>query len=264
LPRKPNRNELLCVSLHGDYRYDQLKNTNEETQAQEATLRAALIEELRQTPLIVIGYSGRDASLMEAVEAAYCLNGSGSLYWCGFGDGEIPMRLAGLIGKARAAGRSAYYIPSSGFDDLLLRVALHSLDANKAEEAREALQLEEQDPTDTRAEYLLPELTTSGVIKSNAFPLTPPGEIFQFDLKKWPEEKAWEYFKKSTEGKSVVAAPFKGKGYAFGTIDDIRSAFVGNLGEKVERVPINDVDLRYEDSVINSLIRRALVLAFCS
>src|ERR1700686_3972616 len=28
LPRKPNRNELLCVSLHGDYRYDQLKNTN--------------------------------------------------------------------------------------------------------------------------------------------------------------------------------------------------------------------------------------------
>jgi NAD-dependent SIR2 family protein deacetylase len=45
LPRKPNRTELLCVSLHGDYRYDYLKNTSEELQQQEETLRAQLCEE---------------------------------------------------------------------------------------------------------------------------------------------------------------------------------------------------------------------------
>jgi hypothetical protein len=47
LPRKPKRNELVCVSLHGDYRYDPLKNTTTELQQQEATLRGALIEELK-------------------------------------------------------------------------------------------------------------------------------------------------------------------------------------------------------------------------
>ena len=262
LTRKPNRNEILCVSLHGDYRYDQLKNTSEEIQAQDATLRAALIEELRHTPLIVSGYSGRDASLMNALETAYGENGTGTLYWCGFGDAEITPRVARLIEKGRAGGRSAYYIPSGGFDDLLLRIALHSLGANEAEEARQILQLREPGATEVRADFCLPELSTCGIIKSNAFPLVPPGEIYEFSLKKWPEGKTWEYFKNSTEGKLLIAAPFKGKGYAFGTIDDIRLAFGRNVGEKIERVPINDEDLRYEDGVINSLIRRALVTAF--
>ena len=48
LPRLAQRSELLCVSLHGDYRYDELKNTPEELQRQEKALRNALIEELRQ------------------------------------------------------------------------------------------------------------------------------------------------------------------------------------------------------------------------
>ena len=64
LPRKQSRNELLCVSLHGDYRYDPLKNTAAELQEQEHLLRAALVESITDTPLIVAGYSGRDASLL--------------------------------------------------------------------------------------------------------------------------------------------------------------------------------------------------------
>jgi NAD-dependent SIR2 family protein deacetylase len=39
--------ELQCVSMHGDYRYDPLKNTQGELAAQEAELRAALIILLR-------------------------------------------------------------------------------------------------------------------------------------------------------------------------------------------------------------------------
>src|SRR5262249_55053025 len=56
--RQPRRGELLCVSLHGDYRYDQLKNTNNELQQQEAQLKDALVAELQHTTLIVLGYSG--------------------------------------------------------------------------------------------------------------------------------------------------------------------------------------------------------------
>lgn len=33
--RSPAKGELLCVSVHGDYRYDQLKNTPAELQKQE-------------------------------------------------------------------------------------------------------------------------------------------------------------------------------------------------------------------------------------
>jgi len=34
-------------------------------------LRDALVEQVKDTPLIVVGYSGRDASLMAALEEGY-------------------------------------------------------------------------------------------------------------------------------------------------------------------------------------------------
>jgi hypothetical protein len=264
LPRRPNRNEILCVSLHGDYRYDYLKNTGEELQEQEAALRKGFIDEARLTPVIVIGYSGRDASLLEAFGAAYSQTGTGTLYWCGFGDAEVPTPVRRLIEKARAAGRSAYYIPAGGFDDLLRRITLHCLRPAESVEAVQLVQSQEREPTDVRADFFLPDLPTSGISKSNAFPFIPPGEVFEFELTKWPEQKSWDYFEKCTEGKLVVAVPFKSKGYAFGTIDDIRLAFKGNLRSKIERVPINDVDLQYDDGAINSLVRRAVVSVLAS
>jgi hypothetical protein len=260
-PRKPNRNELLCVSMHGDYRYDSLKNTSAETRSQEEGLRLVLIEELARTPLIVVGYSGRDSSIMSTLEEAYTATGTGAIYWCGFGD-DIPKDVVALITKARAAGRAAYYIPASGFDDLLVRLTLHSLEAAEAEEVRQILQLREQNPTEIRLDFVLPDLGSCGIIKSNAFPFIPPGEIYEFSLKDWPDKKAWEYFKQAVENQPVVAAPFKGKCYAFGTVDGIRKAFGANVAERIDRVPINEVDLRYQDGVINFLIRAALIRAF--
>jgi hypothetical protein len=39
--RRASAGELLHVALHGDYRYDALKNTGEETHEQDANLRGA-------------------------------------------------------------------------------------------------------------------------------------------------------------------------------------------------------------------------------
>src|SRR5262249_26572039 len=120
--------------MHGDYCYDLLKNTSDELQQQEAALRQALIDELRETSLLVTGYSGRDQSLMEALHGAYAVPGTGTLYWCGFSDSDIPSHVQTLIRHARAHGRQAYYVATLGFDDLLTRLALHCLrgEARKA------------------------------------------------------------------------------------------------------------------------------------
>ena len=60
---------------------------------QEAALCAALINELRDTSLVVSGYSGRDELLMNALKEAYGQPGNGLLYWCGFGDSDPPAHL---------------------------------------------------------------------------------------------------------------------------------------------------------------------------
>ncbi len=45
--RPQSNGELRVVSIHGDYRYDKLKNTDTELQQQEANLSAELLHELR-------------------------------------------------------------------------------------------------------------------------------------------------------------------------------------------------------------------------
>ena len=254
---------MVCVSLHGDYRYDALKNTPQELQQQERLLRDALVEQLKDIPLMVSGYSGRDASLMAALRDAYSRPGTGVLYWFGFGDEDMPEDVRILIMMARANGHSAYYVPSGGFDDLMLRIALHCLEGDAVKEARDLLAAQAPTPTEESIDFTLTELPTCGIIKSNAFPFTPPAEIYEFDLKDWPKEKVWAYFDNATAGREIVAAPFK-KAYAFGTIDGIRTAFADRIGEKIERVPINDIDLRIEDGAISSLIRRAVVRAMAA
>jgi hypothetical protein len=163
--------------LHGDYRYDPLKNTAAELQQQEKVLREALVGQLKDGPLLVVGYSGRDASLMAALEDGYSIPGTGVLYWCGFGDGEVPERVRRLLDRARAKGRAAYYVQSGGFDDLMLRIALHCLEGTAVDEARELMMAQAPIPTEKRVDFTLTEKPTCGIIKSNAFPLTPPAEI---------------------------------------------------------------------------------------
>jgi len=261
LSRPPGKGEILCVSLHGDYRYDALKNTTDELRHQEEELRKALVDELKNTPLIVIGYSGRDRSIMEALKAAYAVPGTGTLYWCGFSDDEIPDHIADLIRHARSAGREAFYVPSLGFDDLLTRLALHCLVGEARERARASISKLAPPDLLSRSPFQITTRSTTSLIKSNAFEMECPSEVFQFDLKDWPPEKAWGWLRQQTHGHSVVAVPLKGKVLAIGLLDDIKKAFRDNIKDPIERAPVVPDEYRYDDSAISNLMRTGLVQA---
>ena len=83
--RTENSQELLYIALHGDYKYSELKNTATELDSQQGTFKDRLKEYFVDKNLIVIGYSGRDKSLMEALTDAFSCPGAGRLYWCGYG-----------------------------------------------------------------------------------------------------------------------------------------------------------------------------------
>ena len=262
--RQPNKGEILCVSLHGDYRYDQLKNTTTELQKQETALQSALITELQTTPLIVSGYSGRDESIMKTFETAYAKPGTGGLYWCGFSDGDIPDHVVRLLRRARAAGRDAFYVPSLGFDDLMTRLALHCLEGTALKEAREALAHIAPDDLLKRSPFRIDNLPTTTLIKSNAFEIECPSELLQFELKYWPDPKKWTWLQEQTNGHNVVAVPLKGKVLAIGLIDDVREIFGDNIKGEIERVPVAPEEYRFENSAVVSLMRDALTAAMAS
>ena len=259
IDRITQRGELLCVSLHGDYRYDKLMNTPNELQRQEEVIRNALVQEMRERPFIVCGYSGRDQSIMDALMAASSEKGPGTLYWCGYGDGDIPAPVAELIKHARANGKTAYYVPSLGFDDLMTRLALHCLEGEARETARH--DINELTPPEllAREAFALPEYRSNTIIKSNCFEIDCPSEVLSFDLKDWPKERTWSWLRDQIATQPVAAVPFKGKILALGTVDAVKDAFADNIKGPVERVPVSPHELRFEDGAIICLMREALV-----
>jgi NAD-dependent SIR2 family protein deacetylase len=114
----------LLGKLHGDFQSRRLKNTEDELRNQDAELRQCLVRACQAGGLVVTGYSGRDASVMDALEEAID-NGNGfpqGLFWIVRSGGSAP-RVAALLDKARVAGVSdAHLIEVPTFDELLADV----------------------------------------------------------------------------------------------------------------------------------------------
>src|ERR1035438_5187255 len=102
----------LLVKLHGDFQSRRLKNTADELVRQDERLRRCLVEASKRLGLIVVGYSGRDTSVMDALEEAID-NGRGyaaGLYWICRPDVAPYRRALSLIANAKAAGIGAHLI----------------------------------------------------------------------------------------------------------------------------------------------------------
>ena len=122
--------ELLCIALHGDYKYGALKNTEKELDSQDGELVKALLHELTNRDLIVMGYSGRDQSLMNALQQVYSTKGAGKLFWCGYGT-RVSSEVKALVEMANKNGRAAFYIPTEGFDSTMYAIARHCMSENR-------------------------------------------------------------------------------------------------------------------------------------
>ncbi|MCV2217735.1 SIR2 family protein [Thauera sp. Sel9] len=263
LYRNPGEGEMQCISLHGDYRYDALKNTRRELEEQETELRKVLLEKLRTHPVLVCGYSGRDRSVMQVFYDAYRESaGKNPLYWAQYGDSDPPSEVRRLISANEGTEPFGYHIPNVVFDDLMRRLVLHVTSQEDRERIELTLSRFKADPVSQRTAFSLPSLPVTGLVKSNAFPMVPPREIIEFDLLEWPAPgTVWSTLREIGDRHGFVAAPFRGKVYAMATIDQLKAAFGANVNGTFNRVAISDEDLRYEDGTGNQLMRRAVVIS---
>jgi hypothetical protein len=262
--RTSKTGELLVVSLHGDYRYDHLKNTTEEIKLREHDLEVGLIEEIKNSPVIISGYSGRDETIMTAFSRGVEQKGPGTLYWCVQDPANIPKPVLDLIKEARAHGRTAYVVPTSGFDDVMVRLALHCLDSAGQVRATQLISQNSGGSDTPRKPFRIDSAEPTSILKSNAFEVECPSEVLAFELKEWPKEHVWKWVREQTAKKPVVAVPFKSQMFALGTVDDIRACFGDNIKDRPQRAPISEDSLRFEDGAITSLMREALIRSMVS
>ena len=112
------------VKLHGDFRSRRLKNTGDELRHQDKRLRQFFIDSCKRFGLVVIGYSGRDDSIMDSLEEALKPNEPNvsfpqGLFWLHRGDEPPLPRVQRLLLSAKGAGVEAGLIRVENFDEVM-------------------------------------------------------------------------------------------------------------------------------------------------
>ena len=110
----------LLVKLHGDFKSTRLKNIAAELQEQDASLRAAFFACCGRYGLVVVGYSGRDQSVMDVLGAA--LDGPtpfpGGIRWVARDPEDVLPAVSDFLSAADRAGVDVAVIPVATFDEL--------------------------------------------------------------------------------------------------------------------------------------------------
>ena len=80
-----------------------------------------LIDSCRRSGLVVAGYSGRDGSIMDALEEALEQESAfpAGLFWLHRGDDPPLPRVGQLLARATNAGVEAALVPVENFDETL-------------------------------------------------------------------------------------------------------------------------------------------------
>lgn len=108
-------NRPKIIKLHGDYLFDDIKNTLKETESLEANTKEKFIEFSKEHGMIVVGYSGQDRSIIDILnyllrQEEYLKNG---LYWCFRDEDEIPHEVRKILWRDKV-----YCVKIDGFDEL--------------------------------------------------------------------------------------------------------------------------------------------------
>lgn len=110
----------LLAKIHGDFQSADLKNTEQELGEQDARMRGVLEACAQRFALVVVGYSGRDASVMNALTDALDVEGaySGGIYWMTRSPSGLLPAVHEFLEAAAAKGVSANLLVSETFDEL--------------------------------------------------------------------------------------------------------------------------------------------------
>lgn len=119
-----NEEYPLYCKLHGDFRYDSVKNLSADLAHQDRQLALCMQSAAGRFGFIVAGYSGRDASIMALFQDALAQPNPfpSGLFWTSIKGASVLPAVTTLIEAAQARGVNAAIVEIETFDALLLRL----------------------------------------------------------------------------------------------------------------------------------------------
>ena len=247
----------LIVKLHGDYFSDKIKNTTDELQTQDKKLRDILSISLDTNGLCVMGYSGRDKSIMDVLRESVKKSSSFSngLFWFTRAGSEPLKNVIDLIDAAKANGKQAEIVEIETFDTAWADL-IKGFD-NIPQEDYESLnqhyhRISNQPLPDAGRKYPL--------LRLNAIPILDyPATARLYKCNAGNTKDIKEHITKS--GTPILAIRKQAGIVGFGADKDFKMAFEDYGDYDTDLFQITEKDLMYDDSAMKGLITSSLLKA---
>jgi hypothetical protein len=217
----------VLVKLHGDYRYDKLQNTEEELKSLDDELRKYLLQACKENGLVVVGYSGRDESVMSSLERAASEGGlRKGLYRCVREGDLIAERVRNLMGKVIQQGGRGGFVEIASFDEFLFQIYRQcSLKDSEIDRKAEAL-FEQRRPFTIVTQKDPRNVLKLTALKIVDYPTTP--YRFRTSIESWRE------LRETVGPHPIIAGLLSGCVLAFGRRELIQSVFEGKITDTEE------------------------------
>lgn len=238
-----NEEYPIYVKVHGDFRYQSLKNLAEDLATQDAELGKCAVSAWNRFGLVVAGYSGRDESVMALFKSV--LDGPNpfphGLFWTTL-RGRAPLQaVTDLITAAKAKGVRAEIVEIETFDSLLSRLWRQL--PTRPEELVKAVGR----TTDLKVSIELPSNgTRPPILRTNALPINGlPDNCWRLQFKSEVDWEALRAGERRSEG--AVLCTKETEIWAWGREDEVRKAYgedlcevsVSELGDRIGELGSN-------------------------
>ncbi|WP_241308305.1 SIR2 family protein [Enterobacter hormaechei] len=112
-------NRPKIIKLHGDFLFDDIKNTIRKLESLEDNMRTKFRQYANEFGMIVVGYAGNDRSIMDTLNTLLHSDNSfpHGIYWCVRKDATLPEELKNLARFPRF-----HLIEIEGFDELMAEI----------------------------------------------------------------------------------------------------------------------------------------------
>jgi hypothetical protein len=248
-----NEEYPFYCKLHGDFRYDSIRNLRDDLATQNEDLSKALLTATNRFGLIVAGYSGRDESVMRLLRSALSTTNPypHGLFWTGMKNAPVLPAVMELIEDANRAGVSASFVEVETFDAFMLRLWRNIEDKESRIDAKVRKSVR------TGVAIPMPEAGRGPIVRMNALPvLSLPGECQAITFR---SDKEW---------RDLRAATAATKGQLIFTKSDTvlcwgREALIRAQFNDIEAITAHDISAKIADIGRNLYIKGFLEEALC-
>lgn len=114
----------LYAKIHGDFRYQKIKNLSEDLLSNDEKIQECFIASAGRYGLIVAGYSGRDSNVMAMLEQALAQPNPfpHGIWWTVPRASGVAPAVVAFIETARVKGIAAYIVETGTFDLMLYKI----------------------------------------------------------------------------------------------------------------------------------------------